>query len=120
MPATAGAGPDADAGCPDSEGLIWVPCKERVNFSIQTACSTHPFLTTAHVNVTLDICHTKAKLVAFPASPSQDGGFNVKHMPVFVLFFFFYAALSRCPNIHHLGSYVLKSKGDGEGMSARV
>lgn len=45
--------------------------------------------------MTLGICHTKAKLVAFPTSPSQDGGFNVKHMPV--LFYFFLMLL--CPGV---------------------
>lgn len=58
--------------------------------------------------MTLGICHTKAKLVAFPTSPSQDGGFNVKHMPV--LFCFFNAALSRCPNIRHWGGLFYRVK----------
>lgn len=87
-PATATAGSDASAACPDSEGLIWAPCKES-EFQY-TDSLFYPPLTMAHVNMTLDMCHMKAKLAAFPASPSQDGGSNVKHMPILGVFLVFF------------------------------
>lgn len=99
MPAAA-----AGAACPDSEGSIWAPCKERVNFSVPTACCTLPHYP-GHLS------HMKAKLVAF-SRPSEDEGFNVKHTSVF----FLNAALSRCPNTWVRS--LTQSKGEGERKTA--